>query len=117
MNSFKDAKASLNKFIDWLRRTGVLATNPVDADGRHTWLGRVISALTFLAIIFFLALWITGFLLFQDSPIKGLVSNSIFEDLSCITFFGGLVIAIGIGAVIGNFLRRTFWKWLIRRKR
>jgi len=62
-------------------------------------------------------IWITGFLLFQDSGIRQEVSSSIFTDLSCITFFGGLAVAVGIGATLGNFLRRTFWEWLMRRKK
>jgi len=107
----------LNKLSDYLRKLGVLAANPVDSALQRTCLGRVVSALTFLAVVVCLALWITGFLLFRDSSVQQEVSASIYTNLSCLVFFGGLVIAIWIGAMLGNFVRRTLWKALMKRRK
>ena len=107
----------VKKLLDLLHRLGVLAANPVEGALQRTCLGRVISALTFIAVVACLVLWITLFLVFRDSGIQNDVSANLFTDLSCITFFGGLVIAIGIGATLGNLVRRTLWKaWMRRRK-
>ena len=84
------------------------------ADGRSSMV-RVINALMFISIVFFLALWITGFLLLQDDVLAPTDSGSLHTELTCITFFGGLVIAIFLGAMVGNLLRRIIWKTLIRR--
>jgi hypothetical protein len=109
-------EAALKKLSEHLRKLGVLAANPVDSALQRTCLGRVISALTFIAIVLCLVLWITGFLLFRDSGIQKSVSAAIYTNLSCIIFFGGLVIAIGIGAMLGNLVRRTLWKALLKRR-
>ncbi len=105
----------MNQLKEWLRRVGMLATNPVNRNQQRTFLGRFVSALTFIAIILCLVLWITGFLLFQNSSIRQEVTAPIFTDLSCIIFFGGLAVAMGVGATVGNFMRRAFWEWLTRR--
>lgn len=79
--------------------------------------GRILSALTFIAIIIFLGLWITVFLLLKDRLFVDVLSGNFLTNLTCITFFGGLVIAIFIGGLAGNFLRREFWKTLIRKRK
>ncbi len=106
----------MKRLTESLRKLGVLAANPVDSDHQHTLPGRIVSASTFVAIILCLALWITAFLLFQNSGIRETLSSALFTDLSCITFFGGLVVALGVGAMIGNFLRRALWKALLKRR-
>jgi len=78
--------------------------------------GRLLSALTFIVIIIFLGLWITTFLLLKDNLFAETLSGNILTDLTCLTFFGGLVIAIFVGALAGNFLRRVFWKRRIRKR-
>jgi hypothetical protein len=106
----------LQTLNEYLHRLGVLAANPVDSALQRTCLGRVISALTFIAVVACLALWITAFLLFRDSSIKQSVSATIYTNLSCITFFGGLVLAIGVGAMVGNLVRRMLWRALMKRR-
>jgi hypothetical protein len=103
----------LIKLRTWLQKIGMLAVNPMEADLQRTLIGRLVSALTFIAVVFCLGLWITAFLLFRQSDLQTAVSSNLFTNLSCITFFGGLVIAIGTGALVGNFLRRILWKWLM----
>jgi hypothetical protein len=76
---------------------------------------RIINAITFVSIIFFLTLWITAFLVLKDGPLATSYTGSLLTNLTCLTFFGGLVIAIFIGALAGNLLRRLLWKILIRR--
>lgn len=75
---------------------------------------RMVSALNFLVIIACLALWITTFILIQESSLHGEVSKNLFSNLTCIAFFGGLAVAIIIGALLGNLLRRSLWNLLIK---
>ena len=79
--------------------------------------GRIVSALTFIVIIICLALWITAFLLLKDRLFTETLTGNILTNLTCVTFFGGLVVAVFVGALAGNFLRRAFWKMLIRRRK
>jgi hypothetical protein len=81
----------------------------------HSCAGRVVSALTFLVVIFCLGLWIAAFLLLRDRLFTETLSGNILTNLTCVTFFGGLGIAIIVGALAGNFLRRAFWKLLVNR--
>ena len=83
----------------------------------HSFTGRIVSALTFIIVILCLALWITVFLLLKDLLFIKTLSGNILTNLTCLIFFGGLVIAMFIGALAGNSLRRTFWKILIERKK
>ena len=64
-----------------------------------------------------LGLWITAFLLLKDRLFTETLAENVLTNLTCLTFFGGLVVAIFVGALAGNFLRRTFWKILIKRKK
>jgi hypothetical protein len=82
----------------------------------RTCAGRIVSALTFLVVILCLALWITAFILLRDQVFARTLTGTILTDLSCVAFFGGLGIAVLIGALVGNFLRRSFWKILIKRE-
>jgi hypothetical protein len=79
--------------------------------------GRILSALTFIVVIICLGLWITAFLLFKDHLLIETLSGKILTNLTCLTFFGGLVITIFVGALAGNFLRRTFWEMLIQKRK
>ena len=79
--------------------------------------GRIINTLTFLVVILCLGLWITAFLLLKDQLFAKTLTGSLLTNLTCLTFFGGLVIAILVGALVGNFLRRLFWKLLMKRAR
>ena len=81
----------------------------------RTCAGRIINTLTFLIVILCLGLWITAFLLLKDQLFAKTLTGSLLTNLTCLTFFGGLVIAILVGALVGNFLRRLFWKLLMKR--
>ncbi|HEX7395617.1 MAG TPA: hypothetical protein VF313_11875 [Anaerolineaceae bacterium] len=80
----------------------------------HTCAGRVVSVLTFSVILFNLGLWITVFLLLKDQLFMQTLSGNVLTNLMCIVSFGGLVVALFVGAVAGNFLRRAFWKMLVK---
>jgi len=82
---------------------------------KHTCAGRVVSALTFIVVVSCLGMWITLFLLLKDRLLTQAFSGDVLTNLTCIMFFGGLVVAFFIGALAGNFLRRTFWKILVER--
>jgi hypothetical protein len=83
----------------------------------HSCAIRILNALTFIIVITCLGLWITVFLLMKDRLFTGTFSGNTLTNLTCLTFFGGLVIAIFVGALAGNSLRRAFWKMLIRRRK
>ena len=83
----------------------------------RTCAGRIINTLTFLVVILCLGLWITAFLLLKDQLFAKTLTGSLLTDLTCLTFFGGLVIAILTGALVGNIVRRLFWKLLMTRAR
>jgi hypothetical protein len=91
------------------------ATTQADRALEHTCAGRVVSALSFIVVVFCLGLWITVFVLLNDRWFPLLFSGTILTNLTCIVFFGGLVLAVFIGALSGNFLRRAFWKLLVKR--
>jgi hypothetical protein len=90
------------------------AASQTDRALKHSCAGRVISALTFITTILCLGLWITAFLLFKDKLFSETISGNVFTNLTCIVFFGGLILAFFIGALAGNFLRRAFWKMLVK---
>jgi hypothetical protein len=73
--------------------------------------GRFIKVLPFLIILIVLGLWSAGIYLLQETQTVHLT-----DDLRCLTFFGGLVIAITFGGLAGSFLRRFILKRLMRRK-
>jgi hypothetical protein len=105
-------KARLNKLWKSSKQT---AASQTDRALEHSCLGRVISALTFIMVVFCLGMWITVFLLLKDELFTQTLSGNVFTNLTCIVFFGGLAVALFIGALTGNYLRRTFWKILVIR--
>ena len=74
--------------------------------------GRLANALPFLSVILLLGGWSAGFYALQASG-PGTVS----ESLRCVTFFGGLAVAILLGALVGTFLKRLVWKALLKQAR
>jgi hypothetical protein len=91
--------------------------DPYDPALAHSCAGRAINALTFIVVIACLGLWITAFLVMKDQLFPQTVSAAVLTNLTCLTFFGGLIAAVFIGALAGNYLRRTAWKILIRRRK
>jgi hypothetical protein len=91
------------------------AASQADRALEHTCAGRIVSALTFIVVLFCLGLWITVFLLLKDQLFTQTLSGNVLTNLTCIVFFGGLVVALFVGALAGNFLRRAFWKMLVKR--
>jgi hypothetical protein len=106
--------ARMNKLWKSCRKTAV---SQADRALEHGCAGRVINTLTFIMVIVCLGLWITGFLLLRDSLFSQALSGNVFTNLTCVVFFGGLVVALFAGALAGNFLRRVFWKLLVKRYR
>jgi hypothetical protein len=108
----------MNKGLKGLWKSGKeTVANQADLALEHSCAGRVINALTFIVILLCLGLWITGFLQLKDDLVKQTVTGNVLTNLTCIVFFGGLVIALFVGALAGNFLRRAFWKMLVRRSK
>jgi hypothetical protein len=91
------------------------AASQADRALEHTSAGRVVSAMTFIVVVFCLGLWITVFLLLKDKLFTQILPGKVLTNLTCIVFFGGLVVALFVGALAGNFLRRAFWKILVKR--
>ena len=93
-----------------------IATSQADRALEHTCAGRVVSALTFIVVVLCLGLWITVFLLLNQYFTQTLSANWL-TNVDCFVFFGGLVVALFVGALAGNFLRRAFWKLLVKRSK
>ena len=108
----------MKNLINRLRRLGTgVVTSQTDWELERSCVGRIISALSFIVVIICLGLWITTFLLLKDRLFTETLAGNILTNLTCLTFFGGLVVAIFVGALAGNFLRRTFWEMLVKRKK
>jgi len=90
-------------------------TSQADRALEHTCAGRVVNALTFIVVVICLGLWITAFILLNDQLFLETFSGNLLTNINCIVFFGGLVISLFIGALAGNFLRRAFWRLLVKR--
>jgi hypothetical protein len=99
----------------WWNSSKEVATSRAEQALKHTCAGRVVSALTFIVVVFCLGMWITVFLLLKDRLFTQAFSGNLLTNLTCIVFFGGLVVAFFVGALAGNFLRRAFWKILVER--
>jgi hypothetical protein len=104
-------KKKLNRLWKFGKET---ATSQADRALEHTCAGRVVSALTFIVVVFCLGLWITVFLVLNQYFTQALSANWL-TNVNCFVFFVGLVAAIFVGALAGNFLRRAFWKLLVKR--
>ncbi len=102
----------IDRFLHWSRQ---LVKKPAELAFEPSWFGRMINALTFTIVILFLGAWITGFVLLEDHfAIEKLPAN-LLTNLNCIIFFGGLALAIFVGALASNLLRRFFWRLLLSR--
>ena len=77
---------------------------------KHGWLRRLLGTLNFMVVIIFLGAWIAAFI-FLDQYLTTVLSGNILTDLTCISFFGGLIFAFLIAAIASNLLRRFFWKF------
>jgi hypothetical protein len=108
----------MNDWVSRIRRLGLgVGFSQPDWALKRSCAGRIVNALTFIVVIFCLGLWITTFLLLKDRLSTETISGNIFTNLTCISFFGGLAVAIFVGALAGNLLRQMFWRLLIRRKK
>jgi hypothetical protein len=106
----------LEKRLNRLWKSGKeTAVYQADRALEHSCAGRVINALTFIVVVSCLGLWITVFLLLKDRLFTQTLTGNVLTNLTCIVFFGGLLVALFVGALAGNFLRRTFWKMLVKR--
>lgn len=105
-------KERLNRLWNSSKET---AASQADRALEHSCAGRVINALTFIVVVSSLGLWITVFLLLKDQLVASTLTGNVLTNLTCIVFFGGLLMALFFGALAGNFLRRTFWKLVVSR--
>jgi hypothetical protein len=101
----------------WWKSGRQTVTSQADQALAHSCAGRVVNALTLIVVVICLGLWITAFLLLKDRLFAQTLTGSILTNLTCLTFFGGLVLAWLAGTLIGNFLRRLFWKLLTNQGR
>jgi hypothetical protein len=99
------------------KRNSATELDSIDQVLAHSCAGRVVNAITFIVVIFCLGLWITFFLVLKDQLFVQPVSGTVLTDLNCVSFFGGLVAAIVLGTMTGNYLRRLFWRMLTKRRK
>ena len=107
----------MGNFSDPLRNLGRMAANTqVDHALRHSCLGRIASMVTGLVIILCMGLWVGIFLLVGKTGLAKMIPENMISVGLGIAFFGGILIAIIIGGLVGNALRRIFWGILRRRR-
>jgi hypothetical protein len=87
-----------------------------DPELKRSCLGRLASISTFVFIIFCVGVWITGFLLLKDTPAMQSIPPGWLDQVNCLAFFGGLVLAVLVSGLGANMLRRALWKILVRKK-
>ena len=87
-----------------------------DPELKRSCLGRLASISTFIFIIICIGLWITGFLLLRETPTMQSIPPAWLDQITCLAFFGGLVLAILVSGLGANMLRRALWRILVRRK-
>ncbi|MFH2103851.1 MAG: hypothetical protein ABIJ39_10905 [Chloroflexota bacterium] len=91
-----------------------LRTNPTL---QRSYLGRFVSMITFFVVIACLTLWLVAFFVLKDSvEVQAYLGNAL-DQVLCITFFSGLIVAVLLGSLVGNIARRIFWGMMIRRQR
>jgi hypothetical protein len=83
----------------------------------HPYAGRVINAITYILVVICLGIWIAIFLVVKNDWNLQPLAGNILTNLTCLVFFGGLVVSLTVGTLIGNFLRRLFWNYLIKREK
>ena len=100
-----------------LRKLHELATDhKIDtATLQRSCIGRLVSMVTFLVVITCLGLWIAAFFLLKGSNAVNSIPGDILTKVLCVVFFGGLITAVVLGSLVGNSLRRTFWRILLHR--
>jgi hypothetical protein len=104
-----------DRFNRWWKSSRETMANQADQALAHSCAGRVVNALVLIVAILCLGLWITAFLLLKDRLFAETLTGNVLTNLTCLTFFGGLVLALLAGTMVGNFLRRVFWNLLTRR--
>jgi uncharacterized membrane protein len=87
-------------------------TKEEDKELQKSIIGRLVNTLPFLLTILILGGWSAGFYALQTSS-----PGEVSESLRCLTFFGGLVVAVLMGALIGTFLKRLVWKIILKQVR
>ena len=90
--------------------------NQTEQELMKTCAGRLVSVMTYMVSLGCLGFWIAFFLVVKDRLSMQTLSGNVISNLTCIVFFVGLVLALFVGAMIGNFMRRAFWKWLVKRR-
>lgn len=91
-----------------------ISSDPADPQNpprERSWLGRLAGTLNFVVVIIFLGAWITTFIFLNQSLSASTISGNLLTDLSCVSFFGGLIIAFIIAAIANNLLSRFLWKF------
>lgn len=73
------------------------------------WLSRLLATLNFVVVIIFLGAWITAFI-FLNQYFASILSGDLLTSLTCISFFGGLILAFLVAATASSLLHRLFWK-------
>ncbi len=97
------------------RLVGFTSTDRVDSALQRSCIGRIVSAITLIVMFICIGLWVGVFLLLQNTGIGQAIPADVIGPVLGITFCGGFIFAIIIGGLIGNALRRIFWRMLLKR--
>jgi len=99
---------------DATRRLGKVAVaRQVDRTLQRSCIGRVVSLVMLLTMVACVSLWVGAAWLVNQAGLSDAVSGLPEPVLPC-AFFGGILLCIVIGGLVGNWLRRLVWRVILR---
>lgn len=91
----------------------VAAAEQIDHTLQHSCIGRVVSLVILITMVACVGLWVGAAWLVNKAGLGDAVSKLPEPILPC-TFFGGIILCIVIGGLVGNWLRRLAWRVILR---
>jgi len=77
-------------------------------------IGRIVGLIILVTMVACVALWGLAFYLLNRSGVLAALPEQIAGPAIGITLIGGFVVAIVVGGIIGDALRRAVWRLLFR---
>ena len=101
----------------WTQFIKLFTAEWMDESLRRTFIGRATNIISFVMVILCVGIWVTVFSLWRDSRQASSIAPNTLSNLMCIGFFGGLILSVIVGGMVGNALRRILWKMLVKKKK
>ncbi|MGQ9600921.1 MAG: hypothetical protein ACUVWZ_16110 [Anaerolineae bacterium] len=95
----------------WLGR--LAAAEQIDRTLERSCIGRIVSLVILITMVACVGLWVGIAWLVNKAGLSGAASKLPGPVFPCL-FFGGLILCIVIGGLVGNWLRRLAWRVILR---